>query len=697
MTIEPARTWWTVDQLAEAGLPDVPRTARGVAMKADGEGWRSRAGLARRREGRGGGWEYHWTLLPLRARTKLLADAALPAPEKPVDRDAQWAWFEGLPDAVKDKARARLAVLAQVEALEAAGLGRHTAVGAVARASGRGARTIWTWIAMVEGIAVADRLAWLAPRNQAEGVARPQPKACSPEFFDALKADYLRLACPPFADSFRRAMRLAEKDGWDTLPERTMRRMLDREVSKPVQVLMRKGIEALRRLYPAQMRDKSDMCALEGVNADFHKFDVFVRWPDGTVGRPQLVCFQDIYSDFVLSWRIDVSANSTAVLLAAGDMIEDWGIPQHVLLDNGREFAAKAVTGGASTRYRFKVKDDDIPGLFTMLGCTIHWATPYSGQSKPIERTFRDMASSIAKDPRFDGAWTGNRPDAKPEDYGSRAVSLEDFARVVGEGIAEHNARPDRRSTTAFGRSFAEVFHESYAAAPVRKATDAQRRLWMLGAEGVRCATKNGQISFIDNEFWEPWLLDHAGERVVIRFDPADVQDGGLHVYALGGAYLGHVGCIKRGKFFGMDDARMHAKLRGDFLRAVRATAKAEQRLTAAELGRALDRLPAAPVAAPEAKVVKPVFGKGTGKGKGRAAQGEAAAVVALPVPVAVAPADDSVEGLFRRALDLAARIEAGEAVTAAQRAWLTAYEASPEYRTALTMFNAGMITVGQG
>ncbi|HNB25288.1 MAG TPA: hypothetical protein PKZ32_22900, partial [Candidatus Melainabacteria bacterium] len=44
--------------------------------------------------------------------------------------------------------------------------------------------------------------------------------------------------------------------------------------------------EALKRLYPAHRRTREDLHALAGVNADGHKFDVFVKWDDGTVGRP---------------------------------------------------------------------------------------------------------------------------------------------------------------------------------------------------------------------------------------------------------------------------------------------------------------------------------------------------------------------------------------------------------------------------
>lgn len=128
---------------------------------------------------------------------------------------------------------------------------------------------------------------------------------------------------------------------------------------------------------------------------------------------------------------------------------------------------------------------------------------------------------------------------------------------------------------------------------------------------------------------------------------------------------------------------------------AERRAAEAHRKMTAAEAGRALDRLPVAAPVVPEAKVVKPIFGNA--KGKDAAPVAGSAGADVLPLPLPAAPIDDSVEGLFRRALDLAGQIERGLPVTEAQRAWLAAHEASPEYRTALTLFNAGMIATGQG
>lgn len=700
--LRPKVEWWTASEIADAALPDMPATRQGVEQLIKRDSWRSKGTeLARRRAGKGGGWEYSWKLLPDLAKRKLLTPIAAAPATTParMGRDEAWAWYETLPQDVKDKAAARLAVIQQVEAIEAAvGCGKHRAVSDVAILSGAGVRTIWGWFGMIDGVRSDDRLAYLAPRNRA-APDRPRAKDCSPEFFDQIKSDFLRLEAPPFTDCYRRALRVAKAQGWDTLPERTMRRRLDAEVTPARQVLARKGADALKRMYPPQVRDKTALVALEAVNADFHKFDVFVRWPaprgeEPQILRPQMVAFQDIYSGRILAWRMDVTPNSTAVMLCAGDMIETWGIPQHILLDNGREFAAKSITGGAPTRFRFKVKEDDIPGLFTGLGCTIHWATPYAGQSKPIERAFRDMCSSISKDPRLAGAYTGNTIVNQPENYGSRAIDLQDFLAVVAEGIEEHNTRQGRRSEVAWGRSFAEVFNESYASAPIRKATEAQRRLWLLGAEGIRADSTNGQIKFKENEFWEPWMTEIAGKRVIIRFDPANLWSG-VHVYSADNAYLGHAECRVKAGFFDMDEARIHGRARAAWIKAERAALAAQRRMTAAEVGALLDDLNPDPAPSVEAKVVKANFGKGKGLpadiqrptvastySDDAVSEMQSALIADLTARrAASAPSrEETSRERFRRALELERRLVAGEPITTEQQRMLSVYQNTPEY-----------------
>ncbi|EBA16378.1 hypothetical protein RSK20926_21674 [Roseobacter sp. SK209-2-6] len=58
---------------------------------------------------------------------------------------------------------------------------------------------------------------------------------------------------------------------------------MDAAAQRTTKVYKREGLKGLLRCYPAQIRDKSGQHALEGVNADCHKFDVFVLWPNGKI------------------------------------------------------------------------------------------------------------------------------------------------------------------------------------------------------------------------------------------------------------------------------------------------------------------------------------------------------------------------------------------------------------------------------
>lgn len=514
----------------------------------------------------------------------------------------RWAWLERQPASVRAEAEARLAALDAVEALVAAGTPRREAVDRVAAERGIGRATLYRYVRAVAGLARADWLPALAPRR---GGSR-QPAELPAEAWSALIADYLRPARPAFTDCYRRLAVLAAEHGWPIPSERTLLRRVQALPEAP-RVLARDGVEALRRLYPAQQRDRGVFHALQAVCADGHRFDVFVRWPDGTVGRPELVAFQDLFSGKILSWRIDRAPSWHAVRLAFGDLVERYGIPEQCWLDNGREFAAKRITGGTPNRYRWRFREEEPAGLLTSLGVQVHWTTPYHGQAKPIERAFRDFAQSIARHPAFEGAYTGPHAQAKPANYGSRAVDLETFLRVVGEGIAEHNARPGRRSPTCAGRSFDETFAQSYAAAPIRRASAAQRRLWLLAADLVR-VRRDGTVQLYGNRYWAEFLLTQRGRSVTARFDPEALAEP-LHIYAADGRYLGAAECQQAAGFNDVAAAQEQARRWRQFLRATREAAALQDRMRLNELAR---RLPAVAAAEPpERRVVRPLFRRG--------------------------------------------------------------------------------------
>ena len=474
---------------------------------------------------------------------------------------------------------------------------------------------------------------------------------CDPAAWEAFKTDYLRPEQPPLEMCYRNLERLAKAEGW-TIPcsAAALKRRLDREVHPSAITLAREGSEALAKMRPSQIRERPQR-ALEAVNADGHEIDVFVRWPNAEKPvRPTLVAWQDIHSAKILSWRIDRTENSDGYRLSFADLLRDHGIPQHVFVDNGRAIAAKGLTGGKDNRYKFKVKRDDPVGLLTQLVGqeNIHWVLPYHGQSKPIERAFRDLASDIAKDHRLRGAYTGNKPDAKPENYGSKAVPLETFLAVLEDGIARHNARRGRRGMGLEGRSFDEAFKESYErhAADIPKPTEAQLSRWLLGAKGIRAHKTNGAVELFGTRYWSERLSETLAGRsaekreVVVRFDP-DHLDRPVTVETLDGRLIGKAEPQGAVKFIDTQAARDHARDQARLKRHAREQLEIHRRMGAREYDRLLDAADAETKDAEEvparSKVVAGVFGREPARAK--------------PAPVAAATGTDN---LIRMMVDRA-------------------------------------------
>lgn len=588
----------TAGWLAASCLPGIPTTRGKVRELAAREGWAFEARRVR------GGFARMYAISSLPAVAQVALTSRLheaPAPSATLQR------LDDVPDAHLERARAQLLVVTEIADLVAKGATITSAVDRIATAHEQAARSARRWFEACREVPRGEWLAVLLPK----WCSRTPPSACHADAWAWFVDDYLRLAKPTYASCYERLVDVARAKGWEPIPSlRALIRRVDREIPITTQILRREGAEALERLYPAQQRSRAHMHALYGVTADGHKFDFFVNWPG--IKKPVRVVFvawQDLYSGMILGWRIDATENADVIRLSLGDVVEHYGIPENAWLDNGRGFASKLLTGGTTSRFRFTIRPEDPKGILTELvgGDHIHWTTPYHGQSKPIERAFRDLCETIAKHPGFQGAYTGNRPDAKPEDHGSRAVSLEYVLSVVGALIKKHNERPGRTTEVCKGRSFAETFAESYARTPIRRATDAQRRLLMLAAEGLMVRKSTASLHMLGARYWHDDLIPLKGQRVVVRFDPHALGRG-VFVYRLDGTYV----CMAKSQgIVPFDDtaaAKEHAKNRGEWRKAKKKLARAAQRYTPAEL--AADHLSAIGVETPPASnVVKGVFG----------------------------------------------------------------------------------------
>jgi hypothetical protein len=195
-------------------------------------------------------------------------------------------------------------------------------------------------------------------------------------------------------------------------------------------------------------------------------------------------------------------------------------------MDNGMAFAAKENTGGASTRNRFKLNENEVVGTLTLLGIESMWATPGAGRSKPIESHWRHV-TKMARLKEFEGAYCGNKPGARPDNFNEKnAVPLAVFKRHLEETFHHYNAH-HHRGNSMRGKSPQMVYEELLQFTAVRTVTNEQLRGCMLSAIAVTLDRNNGGFYIHGNRYWSQ--LCSALPRVKgywARYDGDNLEDG---------------------------------------------------------------------------------------------------------------------------------------------------------------------------
>lgn len=604
------------------------------------------------------------------------------------------AIYEAKSQREKEEASARMEIVTGYLHLRTSGVGRAAALETVSVARQVSIATITRYLALVDGKPEHTWLYLLTPRHR----GRTTQSDISAEALEILTADYLRPERPASRACIARLRDAATGRDWILPSNRTLERRLD-ALPRSMKILAREGARALSDTYPAQQRSKAALVALQIVNADGYKHNLWVRFPDGDVVRAKTWFWQDVYSSKILAWRTDKTEHTDMIRLAFGDLVKTWGIPEAVLLDNTLAAANKTMSGGIRHRFRFKVREEEPDGVFKNLNVRVMWATPRHGQAKPIERAFGvgGVGEYVDKAPDFTGAWTGASTLDKPDyDGKKRAIELVDLQGVLQRETAAWNARAARRGAMTHGRSIDAVFEESYKVVPIRRATEEQSRLWLLATEPVRASARDGSITLdagrivgerLANRYWSAQLFEHAGQFVAARFDPQRLHDG-VYVYTADGRFICFAECDRPAGFNDQVAGRERARARNTFTRNAKAMLQAEVRMDALDAAKALSGAvpPSIPAPTPPRSVVRGEFRRPielTPADEARLVEIEAGTYRAKPE--LHIPSDPNVR--FAWHAKLAAAAATGVAIPAELQGFLESYPSSAECRATAEIF----------
>lgn len=291
-----------------------------------------------------------------------------------------------------------------------------------------------------------------------------------------------------------------------------------RQIPQYAILYYRKGKKAFNDALPSMERSKLDIESNDIWFSDHHTIDIFVKSADGKSAiRPFLTVFFDARSNKVISFVVRAAdPNATVVKKCFRLGVEQYGLPNEVYFDNGKDYKSKCFSRDYPT------------SLVNQLGIGNIYATPYHGQAKTVERFFGTFTNRFSR--RF-STYTGCNAKIRPECMQTSdkeilvlAPTMEDFIEKLAAYIQEYNNTPSK-GRDLDGKCPDQVYFENLITKRVVSDTAALRLL--CGNADERVVHKNG-ISIKNNSYFSEALSAHFGKHVIVVYDPENIDKIGV-------------------------------------------------------------------------------------------------------------------------------------------------------------------------
>lgn len=546
------KEWLSAREIAEERLPDLPTTKAGIVLFAQRESWNEHPLHARPRAGRGGGMEYHISLLPVVAqvayRQRHLQDDAAGQPQPAPKPLAQPGDLGARAALERD---ARLAILNRFDRFQnGLGLGQATRLQIFVDRYNMDMIPVEGWVReIVPQLSKRTLTRWRSRRKDGQGdslavdrgAARRGTGVLESANQGKVRAFILALLAvnPKLTAGDIRTQCRSEFGDTVSVVSRGVERQIDMPPVRTFQYAI-KGLKAVHRVELLKLTDpdrfRSTM-ALSGVGTLRHVTEPNQLWQIDaspvdalcTDGRHAIYAAIDIATRRAI-FLLSRTPRAAAVALLVRKAILAWGVPELIKTDNGSDFTAR-----------------DTQRLFASLAVEIELSDPYQPQQKGhVERVIRTFQHSVGPLlPGYIGHSVADRKviearksfaarlgETEAETFGVSLTGPELQVHVDqwAEQVYQHRPHAGLKQRTPFEVTLAST-------CPVRRVDERALDLLLMpvaGSDGRRTATKFG-IRIDNRQYLAPKIL--PGTPVFVRQDPNDL--GRVYCFAEdGGTFL---------------------------------------------------------------------------------------------------------------------------------------------------------------
>lgn len=324
-------------------------------------------------------------------------------------------------------------------------------------------------------------------------------------------------------------------------------------------VLASKGARAWKNAcMMKRFRDTKALKVLEILQGDVHTFDCFVsvKRANGSIEaiRPCLVAWIDMRSRALVGWVITECPDAQIMkqslihtIYPKSNKELPYGVPKYLLIDNGKEYTAKTLTGRERTeRVCF---DEDAKGFYRSIGIKDDIRSlPYQPWSKAqVERYFSTVELKFGKRMKsYIGTLTGSKTSGKVQRdikkmlENGQLLTIEDFAEKFEDWVVNEFHNKKHRGLIRQGEQTNEpisVFNnaDKYVQAP----PPLQYAISLLMKGETRVVTNTGiRRTIKGKEIWytNVELTKYQGRRVEFKYHTEDITK--IFVYDENGKFI---------------------------------------------------------------------------------------------------------------------------------------------------------------
>jgi len=247
---------------------------------------------------------------------------------------------------------------------------------------------------------------------------------------------------------------------------------------------------------------------------------------------PWVTAFRDLKSGKWVGWLLHPEApNSDHIFMSFYIAAKNFGIPLHVVIDNGKDYRCHAFSGGRvrSTTVKPEVTEESkrvARSVLSYLGVNVHFCDPFNAQAKPIERDFLKVKEWFSKNlPGYRGGHIKERPEKLKKEIESGSIlKWDEFSDLLDKFIVERFNRKKVDGKILKGMCPDELWEKE---CQVKRVTSLESlKLFCMRSSGT---VSIGRIGIKDSEtgfhYWGEWMSPLKGRKVYMRRDVKKYQE----------------------------------------------------------------------------------------------------------------------------------------------------------------------------